>query len=535
MQTDSRYIYARYVIKRPRVPLSTLVSSFVWCGLVAALVTWAVRVGTPAALTLSVAAPILWVTGLRAAALWMRARGGIAHAAHAEPTSLRIALLTCVADDLDLPALVASSAQDVAVQVVVLDDSSDPATCAQLDAAAASHGWIVIRRPDRTGYKAGNVNHGLSVLHGRFDAYVLCDSDVILPSDFVTRTVPALADPTVAVVQGQPVAREGRTWFARYFGPLLRTHVRVTRDGREGIGVVALLGRGALVRAAALHDVGGLPQVVAEDLALTVALRRRGWRLANVDVSFGEDYPIDYRSFRTQMRKTAEGAVEFLRHHLAAGRLRGVPRREAADLLFEAALVPLTAIAGAVALIAGAVLAAAGTPPPVWVGIVSAGAAMAPLLPEAVRRVSTRPTTARGLVAGGVFLAVAGALYASTMFVVLSAVLRVLCGRRAVFWITPKVAAGRGRLIGLLRAELVLVPTLALIAALCAGAPVAAVAPLGGFVLALAFAAPTLRPIGPGRSGVRVFRVSRAAGPPVAARSRTHPAVSECEPRLDGT
>jgi cellulose synthase/poly-beta-1,6-N-acetylglucosamine synthase-like glycosyltransferase len=484
----------------------------VWCGLVAALVMWAASVGTPAAIAFSAAAPILWITGLRAVALWLRARRGARAAVHESCPPLRVGLLYCVADDLDLPAMVASSSQDVEVEVVVLDDSRDAATRAQLDAAAASHGWTVIRRSERRGFKAGNLNHGLSQLRGRFDAYVLCDSDVVLPPDFVARTSPMLADPTVAVVQGQPVARAGRTWFARYFGPLLRTHLAVTRGGREAIGVVTLLGRGALVRAAALDDAGGVPEVVAEDLALTVALRRRGWRLVNVDVAFAEDYPIDYRSFRTQMRKTAEGAVEFLRHHLTAGRLRGLAPREAVDLLFEAILVPVTALAGAVTLIAGAVLAPAHTLPPLWAGIVSAGAAVAPLLPEAVRRASSA-TPARGVATGGVFLVVAGALYASTMFVVLSAVLRLLLGRRAVFWITPKIAAGRGQLATLLRAELVLVPTLALLAALCAGAPVAAVAPLGAFVLALAFAAPTAlagRPASASRSRRRA---------PVAARS----------------
>ncbi len=496
MQTHSRYIYAQYVIKRRPLAFSSVMFLPVWIGLVAAVVTWAAGVGTPAAVAFSVAAPVLWVTGLRAAALWLRARRGRARDAHppvpapAPPPALRVGLLYCVADDLDLPAMVASSAQDIEVEVVVLDDSRDPATRAQLDAAAASHGWSVIRRRDRRGFKAGNLNHGLSRLRGRFDAYVLCDSDVVLPPDFVARTSPALADPTVAVVQGQPVARAGRTWFAHYFGPLLRTHLTVTRGGREGIGVVTLLGRGALVRAAALDDVGGVPEVVAEDLALTVALRRRGWRLVNVDVAFAEDYPIDYRSFRTQMRKTAEGAVEFLRHHLAAGRLRGLPAREAVDLVFEAALVPLTALAGAVTLVAGAVLASSGTLPPLWAGAVSALAAVAPLLPEAARRTVSRGAAPRSVCEGAVFVVVAGALYASTMFVVLSAVLRVLAGRRAVFWITPKAVAGRGQILALLRAELVLVPTLALVAALCAGAPVAAAAPLGAFALAVAFAAP---------------------------------------------
>lgn len=503
----------------------------VWLALVVALVSWVVPLGTPAAIAFGVAAPLLWITGLRSLALWSRARAAASRAATVastvspvSPASLRVALLYCVADDLDLAAISASGDQDLAVDVVVLDDSHEAATREAVDAAAAANGWTVVRRTDRRGFKAGNLNHGLSVLRGRHDAYVLCDSDVVLPGDFVRRSLPALTDPTVAVVQGLPTARPGATWFSRYFGALLRTHVSVTRAGREASGVVTLLGRGALVRAAALHDVGGVPETVAEDLALTVALRRRGWRLVNIDLEFAEDYPVDYRSFRTQLRKTTEGAVEFLRLHVRGRRqrrMRGIPVGEARDLVFEAALVPLTALAGAVALIAGTVLAAAGTFPPLWAGLVSGLAAAAPLLPEAIRRIRVR-----GLAAGMVFVGVGSALYASTMYVVLAAVLRVLLGRRAVFWITPKRAAGRDQVWAMLRAEVVLVPVLAAAAMLCSGAAAAAIAPVGALALALAFAAPAVvgvrRPektAGSAVAGVTPVPSPRTSAPPLPADS----------------
>ena len=498
-----------------RIPASTVLVLVVWIGLSVALAVWAIAVGTPAAIGFCAAAPLLWTTGMRSFALWMRAAvrgrsGRVARAAtpavvmvpesggaaSADASAMRVALLYCVADDADTAAITASARQDVAVDVVVLDDSREPAQRARVDAAARAD-WTVVRRRDRRGFKAGNLNHGLDQLRGRYDAYVLCDADVVLPGDFVRRLLPALSDPTVAVVQAQPVARAGRTWFARYFGPLLRTHVAVTRGGRSATGVVALLGRGALVRATALDDVGGVPEVVAEDLALTVALRRRGWRLVDADVEFAEDYPVDYRSFRTQLRKTTEGAVEVLRSHARPSAWRGLPRAEARDLLLETALVPLTALAGAAALVAGAALAAGGTPPPLWASAASAIAAAAPLLPEAIRR-----GRLRGVAAGAVFLLVAGALYASTMFVVLAAVLRTLSGRRAVFWITPKSAARPGQVLGMLRAELVLVPVLAMLSVVASGTAVSSLAPVGVVAMALAFAAPGLRSAVGGAGGV---------------------------------
>lgn len=478
---------------RKALPLTTILAAAVWLALTVALVLSVTAGGDPAALVFCAASALLWVSGWRAAALWVRSAGrrrvggALPDDRPQSGAELRVALLYCVADDADLTAMTISMRQDVAVDAVILDDSKDQRSRDLIDAFAAAHGCQVIRRAERTGFKAGNLNHGVAVLQGRYDAYVICDSDVVLPPHFVRVGAHALADPSVAVAQGLPDASGGRTWFARYFGPLLATHVGVTRRGREAHGIVAFLGRGAVVRASAIDEVGGFPIAVAEDLALTTALRRHGWRLVNVDVSFREDYPVDYRSFRTQARKTAEGAVEFLRH---PRRLRGLPRWERFDALLEASLVPLTALAGVTALMSGSALASRGTAPPLWAIMATALSALAPLLPEAVKRVRTQK-----LAAGMAFIALGGALYASSMFVILGAVLRTLAGGRAVFWITPKTAQQLGLRQALmhLRPELVLAPPLIVATVLVSGGPLSAAGLLWPLLASVAFFLPALR------------------------------------------
>jgi hypothetical protein len=481
--------------------LTTALAGLTWLGIVASLAV-AVPAGNAAAVVFCVATALLWISGLRSAALWLRAaalrrrrepsQGPLSAAREVEwrreaNSRLRVALLYCVADDVDLAAISASMGQDVAVDTVILDDSTRPATRARIDAFAQRNGCRVVRRPDRVGFKAGNLNHGLAALRGQFDAFAICDSDVVLPSDFVRRCSGALVDPAVAVAQGHPDAAGGHTWFARYFGPLLGTHIGVTRHGREAHGVVAFLGRGAVVRASAIDQVGGFPVAVAEDLAFTMALRSHGWRLANVDIAFHEDYPVDYRSFRTQVRKTAEGAVEFLRR---PGRVRGLPLQEKIDVLSEVALVPVTALAGVGALISGSALAAHGTPPPAWALLVTALSALAPLLPEGVARARRQR-----LAAGVLFVALGGALYASSMFVVLGAVLRTLLGGRAVFWITPKTAQQLGvrQVFAQLRPELVIAPPLMLVTAVVSGMPLSAAGLVWPLAVSVAFLLPALR------------------------------------------
>lgn len=521
---DSMYTYTPYVISHFRNRASTLLVGAVWAALVSLVFLWAGPQASPLAMAFAVASSVTWIAGGRAAGLWLRSSGRRrGPAAPAAGGAERIALLVCVCNDLDEAAVIRSSRQDVPVDVILLDDSTDAGVRARVDGLAAARGWQVIRREVRSGFKAGNLNAGIARLRGRYDAYLICDSDVVLDAGVARVCGSELADPTVAVAQASPAASVGKTRFARYFGPLLATHLGVTRRGRGAHGVTAFLGRGALVRAAAIDDVGGFPEAVAEDLAMTVRLRRRGWRIVDADVAFTEDYPIDYAAFRVQMRKTAEGAVEFLRR---PGRMRGLRVREALDLALETALVPVTALAGAATLVTGAALAGTGTPPPIWVMVVSAVAAAAPLLPEAVRRARSQR-----LAAGIAFALAAGLLYASTTFVVLAAVVRTALGRRATFWVTPKTTSRRGvaETAALLRDEMLLVPLLAVGAVLVSGSLLAAGGPLGPAALAALFTigmvrrARTERVLVPVPSSRRPATVPHRSPAPAAfpARSRT--------------
>ncbi|CAN7193254.1 hypothetical protein LJR045_000522 [Microbacterium sp. LjRoot45] len=119
-----------------------------------------------------------------------------------------------------------------------------------------------------------------------------------------------------------------------------------------------------------------------------------------------------------------------------------------------------------------------------------------PLLPEAVRRARSRR-----LAAGVTFAIAAGALYASTMFVVVAAVVGGLLGRRAVFRVTPKRAVSLGvrQRIDLFRAELLVVPLLAGGAVVASGSVWAAGGVAWPLALAVAFAVPVVVPAHPAR------------------------------------
>lgn len=395
-----------------------------------------------------------WLVGLRAAVFLVAATrrshpsvGRRAQVVRPELDDLVVALLYPTADDFRADVVRRSMRQShPRTRTVILDDSLDAEVRAAVDefAARAPAGPTpsdapvdVIRRADRAGFKAGNLNNYLRHHADGVDAVVIIDADQEIGSEFVRTALRHLhASKQVAVVQGAIRSRRGDTRFVRDFRGMFDTHLRAMSAGRASVGVATFAGRGALLDVAALHAVGGFPEVVAEDAALTLELARGGRTVRYVpELVSVEDAPTDYTAFTTQFGKFTEGAVQLLRRNsglLFDTRLRPARRLD----VFLDLSSPLVGALMTIALFAFTLTAAAqrmpGLPPSLGVSLGALGAL--PLLPEAIRRARQgRPLTA------SVFLLRGGMLYASVAVVALRAVLRVTFGLRARFVITPKV------------------------------------------------------------------------------------------------
>ncbi len=90
------------------------------------------------------------------------------------------------------------------LHIQLLDDSTDETTAIAMACVEhyRRHGFNIelIRRPDRTGFKAGNLKNGLETATGEFIA--IFDADFVPEPDFLKRTVPHLvADPRLGFVQ----------------------------------------------------------------------------------------------------------------------------------------------------------------------------------------------------------------------------------------------------------------------------------------------------------------------------------------------
>ncbi len=205
------------------------------------------------------------------------------------------------------------------LSIQVLDDSTDE-TIALARARVAWHrargvNIAYLRRPNRTGFKAGALAHGLSTAPGEFIA--IFDADFVPPPDFLRRVIPHFADPQIGMVQ----TRWGHlnaelNPFTRAQALALDGHFVVEQTARSRAGLLLNFnGSGGVWRKACIEDAGGWQaDTVAEDLDLSYRAQLAGWRLHYLpDVVAPAEIPPLMTAFKRQQFRWAKGAIQCLR------------------------------------------------------------------------------------------------------------------------------------------------------------------------------------------------------------------------------
>lgn len=259
-----------------------------------------------------------------------------------------VGLLYVTCNDFIEESLDASIRQDYPnCQTTILDDSSGPAYRARVDAYAVPRGIPVIRRPDRKGFKAGNLNNFLRRATDYLDYFVIIDSDEILPPGFVTRALDYFAeDPSIGIVQANHIATRNRTTFMRTFAPGVDAHWPAYQAVKSRCGFMSLLGHGAMVSRAAYRASGGFPHLVSEDIAFAIDARRAGYRTVFApDITCEEEFPPDYAAFKRRHRRWTEGNMEFIRRYSAKILFsRALTWYEKLDIVLFCYSLPLTGV-----------------------------------------------------------------------------------------------------------------------------------------------------------------------------------------------
>lgn len=215
------------------------------------------------------------------------------------------------------------------LEVQVLDDSDDETTALARDRIkewrAKGADVHLVRRADRTGYKAGALAHGLERAKGTFIA--VFDSDFLPGPDLLKRTIPWFRDPKLGMVQtrwGHLNRRSNLLTRLQAFG--LDAHFTIEQVGRNTLGhFINFNGTGGVWRRQAIEEAGGWrPDTLTEDLDLSYRAQLKGWRFKYLEmVECPAELPSQMNALKAQQRRWNKGAAECVRLNLPAVLRRG--------------------------------------------------------------------------------------------------------------------------------------------------------------------------------------------------------------------
>jgi len=200
--------------------------------------------------------------------------------------------------------------------VYLLDDSTSIAERQRVDVFHAEFRCqtTVVRRPDRSGYKAGNLNHALR--HQVRDSvyFAVIDADEVIPPDFLSSTIAcfALGDDIAFVQANHEQNPRQPSRFADDLALGIAYHWNIYQPPRNDYGFVIFYGHGAVIRRDIWEQVGGFPEIVSEDLAFATRVRQHGYRgYFLADCVCYEDFPETFPQFRTRHEKWVKGVCQY--------------------------------------------------------------------------------------------------------------------------------------------------------------------------------------------------------------------------------
>jgi len=221
------------------------------------------------------------------------------------------------------------------LQIQVLDDSDDLTTAI---AGRLIEQWqqnginiTLVRRAERTGFKAGALAYGLREATGELIA--IFDADFAPEPEFLRQTIPHFYSNHLDSKQGCSFAQQRAIGFvqARWthlnaaYSPLTRAqavaldgHFVVEQGGRQSAGLaMGFNGSGGIWRRACIEDqlVGGWQaDTLCEDLDLSYRAQLAGWQphYCN-EVEAPAEVPPQLVAFKRQQFRWAKGSIQTLR------------------------------------------------------------------------------------------------------------------------------------------------------------------------------------------------------------------------------
>jgi biofilm PGA synthesis N-glycosyltransferase PgaC len=204
------------------------------------------------------------------------------------------------------------------LQVIVINDGSKDGTAAVVEGACTRYPWITFVDLKQNGGKARALNIGFKqVLH---EVVITVDADSFLYKGALTSIVERYQSdpPNTRAVAGKILVRNSRyNWITRcqewdYFHGI----AAIKRVQSLFQGTLVAQGAFSLYDRDALEEVGGWPECVGEDIVLTWALLKAGYRIGHCeDACLFTNVPTSIRQLVKQRQRWARGMTEAFAKH----------------------------------------------------------------------------------------------------------------------------------------------------------------------------------------------------------------------------
>ncbi len=227
-------------------------------------------------------------------------------------------------------------------RVQVCDDSDDTETGPRIAAAverarALGCSIEVVRRPDRVGYKAGNLANALRHDNAPFIAVI--DADFAPDPDFLERVMPRFRDERIACVQTRPKHMNRDFGWITYAQAMLHdAFYLVEQQARHMAGCfIRFNGTGGIWRRTALIDAGGWQHdTISEDMDLAYRAQLKGWTLFyDKDVQVPAELPVSVNDVKIQQYRWAKGRAQVIRKTLGSLLRTPLPARVKVHALLD--------------------------------------------------------------------------------------------------------------------------------------------------------------------------------------------------------
>ena len=209
-------------------------------------------------------------------------------------------------------------------EIQLLDDSVDETTEIILKKIESLRPLgldiTLIHRENRSGYKAGALNHGLQVAKGEF--IVIFDADFVPLPDFLRKTLPYFTDPSIGVVQTRwGHINQDYSFLTQLQAFGLDAHFSVEQSARNAAGsFINFNGTCGVWRKQCIVDSGGWKfDTLTEDLDLSYRAQLRGWKFHYLeDVTTPGELPVIMPAIKSQQYRWNKGGAETARKNFGA-------------------------------------------------------------------------------------------------------------------------------------------------------------------------------------------------------------------------